>query len=91
MLTLSKLKEMKPGVFASGIASVEDYWDTSKTMDIKWVATRGYIHDWAIYYQLLNKNWSEAEIENIGDKMHNRKSVKQCVPCDDEALDMYRD
>ncbi len=60
-------------------------------MQIRWVATRGGIHDWAIYYHLIDWiNWTDEMIKKNGDKMHNEKSIKKCVPCDDEAFAMYR-
>ena len=91
ILTLEKLKELPPnGIFASGSALVEDYWDASKEMLIDWVACRGGIHDWAIYYKLQIEGWSESMIKSNGDKMHNPKSIQRCVPADDEAMDMYR-
>jgi len=89
-LTIKKLKEMKPGIFAKGETSVEDYWDASKEMQVRWVATRGGIHDWAIYYNLISEDKTDEMIKNLGNKMHNEESIKKCVPCDDEAFGMYR-
>ena len=91
MITLQQLKDMSPDtIFAKGETAVEDYWDTSKEMQVRWVACRGGIHDWAIYYQLADKNWSDEMIKSNGEKMRNEKSIKKCVPCDDEAFKMYR-
>lgn len=91
MLTLKDLKELEPStIFAKGTTLVEDYWDTSKEMQIDWVAVRGGIYDWAIYYQLTHLQWDEYQIKDNGEKMHNEKSIKKCVPCDDEAFKMYR-
>ncbi len=91
MLTIEKLKKMTPDtIFAKGETSVEDYWDVSKEMQIRWVAVRGGIHDWAIYYQKTENNWSDEMIRNNGEKMHNEISIKKCVPCDEEAFKMYR-
>jgi len=91
MLTLQQLKKMMPNtIFAKGEAEIEDHWDTSKTMQIKWIAIRGGIHDWAIYYNLIVEDKSDEEIKNYGEKMHKEESIKTCVPCDDEAFDMYR-
>ena len=65
-LTIKQLKAMKSGIFAKGETSVEDYWDASKEMQIRWVAIRGGIHDWAIYYNLLGKNKTDEEIKAWG-------------------------
>lgn len=56
--------------------------------NLKWIAVRGDIHDWTIYCY-----WVENSIEYIrgrGDKVHNESTIKKLVPCDDEALKMYR-
>ncbi len=93
-LTLKQLKEMKPGIFAKG--QVEDnpmganMANTGNLM--KWVAVRGDIHDWAIYCD--NPYSPQFDYEGVaesGDKIHNREIVKRLVPCDKEALEMYRD
>ena len=60
-----------------------------KGQDLKWVATRGGIHDWAIY--IAPADWEDLRIKQMGDKVHNRESIKKLVSCDDEALEMYRD
>lgn len=92
MLTLQQLKEMEPDtIFATG--ETTDGYDAvnmyGKGQELRWVATRGGIHDWAIY--IAPKDWDEAMVKSNGDKVHNRESVRKLVPCDDEALGMYRD
>ena len=92
MLTLQQLKDMEPDtIFATG--ETTDGYDganmTGSGQALRWVATRGGIHDWAIY--IAPENWSEEEIKRQGDKVHDRETVKKLVPCDDEALEMYRD
>lgn len=81
MLTIQKLKEKKPGIFASGVG-----------MDgrniIRWVAVRGGTHDWAIYYGRLAQ--SQEEIKRCGDKLYTKEKIRGFVPCDDEAFGMYR-
>jgi ABC-type Fe3+-hydroxamate transport system substrate-binding protein len=82
MLTLKQLKEMQPDtIFASGVGM--DGQD-----EIRWVAVRGGIHDWAIYYGRLSQ--SKEEIRDYGDKLFSEEKIKRFVPCDDEAFDMYR-
>lgn len=92
MLTLQQLKDMEPyTIFATG--ETTDGYDAvnmyGKGQELRWVATRGGIHDWAIY--VAPKDWTEEMVKSNGDKVHNRTSVKKLVPCDDEALEMYRD
>jgi len=84
MITIEKLKEMKPGIFATGTGTYPEIYET----EICWVAVRGGIHDWAIYYHhsVHDKGW----IRRNGDKMRTESVIKRLVPCDDEAYDMYR-
>jgi hypothetical protein len=80
-ITLQMLKDMKPGViFASGEMMYEG--------KNRWIAVRGNIHDWAIYYSYPFK--TDVEIHNWGSKLHDLAKVKELVNCDDEALAMYR-
>jgi len=80
-LTLDELKEMKPGIFADGIG-------LDGQNEIRWVAVRGGIHDWAIYYGRLNQG--KEEIKSYGDKLFSEDKIKGFVPCDEEAFKMYR-
>jgi hypothetical protein len=114
MLTLKKLKAMKPDtIFAQGIGLIEHPWfnDATRTLEldgrstkVKWVAIRGYYHDWAIYHSLdsnlepanyldgiqhLEADWQT--IADHGAKLHNRNIVKKLVPCSKLALQFYRD
>jgi hypothetical protein len=90
MLTLNELENMHSHtIFAKGTRTVEDYWDADKEMEIDFVAVRGEIPDWTIYYALKDTaslDW----ILNWGDKMRNERSIKKCVPCDNDAFKMYR-
>lgn len=92
MLTLQQLKDMAPGtVFASGetVDSSEGINFDNTGASLRWVAVRGSIHDWAIYADLFYKE--EAEVRDMGNKVFNRETIKKLVPCDNEALEMYRD
>jgi len=114
MLTLKKLKKMAPDtIFASGIGFIEHPWfnQATKTIEadgkstkVKWVAIRGYIHDWAIYHSLdanlepannldgtSHLNADFQTIADHGAKLHNREIVKKLVPCSKLALKFYRD
>ena len=90
MLTLEKLKEMKPGIFATGTANDEPngFFMANTSKQLRWVAVRGNIHDWAIYCHFVDKDteW----IKRQGDKVSQEKHIKELVPCDDEAFKMYR-
>jgi hypothetical protein len=91
MLTLEELKAMQPyEIIAEGTENVEDYWDTSKEMTVDFIAQRGNIHDWAIYYMPECMPFY-GSILNNGEKMHSRESIRMCVPCTDEAMKFYRD
>lgn len=82
MLTLRQLKEMKPDtIFATG-ETVDGYHGANMTgsgQKLRWVATRGGIHDWAIY--IAPEDWDEEEIKRMGDKVHDRDTVQKFMPC----------
>jgi hypothetical protein len=83
MMTLETLKEMEPHkVFATGTA------DNIYNEPIRWIAKRGYIHDWAIYYGNIDK--TVEEIQSNGNKMRTPSIIQRLVPCNEEALIMYR-
>lgn len=93
MLTLEQLKAMPPYcAFATGTIenSPEGFYVTTESQGklIRWVAKRGQIHDWTIYYY-----WSDWDVQRIldnGDKVLNSEVIKRMVPCNDEAFKMYR-
>lgn len=93
-LTLKKLDNLKEGIFAKGetIDSPEGANMANTGRTIKWVAVRGVINDWAIYLDNpFEPEDSYQDVSNWGDKLHNRETIKKLVPCDDEALERYRD
>ena len=55
---------------------------------LRWLAVRGGIHDWAIYCHLADKDWDF--IRTQGNKVGGEENIKRLVPCDDEAFKMYR-
>lgn len=89
-LTLEMLIGMKPGIFAQGetVDSPEGCNMTGNGQRLRWVASRGDIHDWAIY--VGREHQSYGEVKAIGDKVHDENNIKRLVPCTDEALKMYR-
>ena len=92
-LTLQQLKDMKPGIFASGEVLDNptgcNVANTGKM--IKWVASRGDIHDWCIYTDNPYSPQPDFEsVKDMGDKISGENNIKKLVPCDDEAFKMYR-
>ena len=85
MLTLEKLKAMESNtIFASGVTD-----DSRLYKDpVRWVAVRGGIWDWAIYYH--TPEHTEYYIKRSGDKCYIDVVIKELVHCDDEAFAMYR-
>lgn len=91
MLTLKQLKDMPDHtVFAHGTTTDDGAGiNMANTGDqLRWVAKRGQIHDWAIYIHFAI--YDEEYIESSGDKVTSKENIKKLVPCDDEALAMYR-
>ena len=82
MITLQMLKDMEPDtIFASGVFL---YDGDNK----QWVACRGGIWDWAIYYGQVYD--TKEQIQRMGTKLHEMPEVKKLVNCTDEALAQYR-
>ena len=85
MLTIENLKEMEPGtIIATGVTQNDYLYH----LPVRWVAKRGRIHDWAIYYDKEEK--SQSEVENCGNKCFTEAVIKELVPCDEAAMRMYR-
>jgi hypothetical protein len=91
MLTVEHLKEMKPNkIFASGLAYDEPHglFMANTNRELRWVAQRGCIHDWAIYCHFSDK--SEDWVARHGDKVSLEDNIRKLVPCNDDAFKMYR-
>ena len=91
MLTLKQLKEMPPEtIFATGVAldNVDGLFMANTNKELRWIAIRGGIEDWAIYCHFIEKDieW----IKHYGEKVCGESHIKKCVPCDEEAFAMYR-
>ena len=85
-MTLEHLKDLPAHcVFATGITSDERLF----TEPVRWIAKRGYIHDWAIYYDKQEK--TVEQVTQWGNKIYSRNIIKDLVVCDDEMMKMYRD
>lgn len=89
-LTPDDIRNMKPGIFAEGIALDNQYGInmTRSGKMLRWVAVRGGAPDWKIYCHLAEK--SKEEIASTGDKIHDDETIRRLVPCTDEAFEMYR-
>jgi len=84
-LTFAQLKQMEPvSIFASGTGLYPEV----ENVPIKWVAVRGGIWDWCIYY--LEENESKERIKTNGHKIFTKSIIKRLVPCTEEAFNMYR-
>lgn len=94
MLTIEKLKLMKPGPFAQGEVNNDDLpVPTINPIEypgakFKWVAIRGGYHDWAIYLDYDNKSYEE--VKNNGQKTTSDANIIFLVPCNKDALNLYR-
>lgn len=91
MLTLQQLKDMPDHtVFAHGTTTDDaagiNMANTGN--QLRWVAKRGQIHDWAIYIHFAI--YDEEYIKSSGDKVTSKENIKKLVPCDAEAFAMYR-
>ena len=95
-ITLQMLKDMPPHkMFAWGnlFDSPNNINISNTGKELGWCAIRGVIHDWAIYVQpvyAVDEDWDYHKIARMGDKIYNKKYIRMLVPCDDEALEMYR-
>lgn len=84
MLTLERLKLMKKGeIIATGIVNDERLYN----LDVRWVAVKGDIHDWAIYY---HTNKGVYWVRNHGNKLVINEVIKELVHCNVDAFKMYR-
>ncbi len=77
--------------------------EDGRSTKVKWVAVRGDYYDWAIYHS-MDANFISAKflddpahllvesqtIADWGNKLHNEEKIREFVPCDDEALSLYR-
>ncbi len=91
MLTIKDLKELQPGIFATGIIRDEPGGLNMSGSGrlLKWVAVRGGdIYDWCIYCHFTDEDMRYTE--RRGDKVCAVDNIKRLVPCDDEAFQMYR-
>ena len=88
-LTVTDLDAMPSGMFATGtILDKPDAPILNGSGLLRWIATRGRIHDWTIY--ALPADRDVAHILSYGDKVHGDELIQKLVPCSPEALALYR-
>jgi hypothetical protein len=58
---------------------------------LKIVVVKGYINDWALYVEAMDKDMTYEEVRDYGNKLSNREKIKLLVDCDDKVLGRYRD
>jgi hypothetical protein len=85
MMTIKDLVEMEPGHLIKQGVVQNDYLYHKP---VRWVAVRGRIHDWAIYYDKEENSFEW--IRNHGNKCFTETVIRELVPCDDAAMRMYR-
>jgi hypothetical protein len=84
-LTVKKLDEMEShAIIDTGILDNKDIYENP----IRWVAKRGEINDWAIYYDEATK--TEKQVRQLGYKLIEKKFIEMLVPCTPKAFDKYR-
>jgi len=82
-------------IFAQGIF-LDDYlgYPIQETGNVvKWVAVKGDVEDWAIYYQppyLGQLVWDFQQVAEQGDKPHHPVWIGKLVPCDNAMRGLYR-
>lgn len=90
MLTIQNLKDHLPGILKCGIVSntkikLEQFHSQQQ---LRWVAKRGIIHDWAIYIAPIECSYDV--VLKYGEKVRDNDIIVKLVPCDEQALGMYR-
>lgn len=95
ILTVEGLIKLPHGRFAGGVGEIpsqeaEYIVGQPYTLKVvKWVATKGYGYDWAVYF--LNGSLdTEEEIYQNGFKLEDEEYIRKFVPCDDDAFKKYR-
>lgn len=85
MLTKEMLEAMpEDTAFATGVTTDRRLHEES----VRWVAVRGGIADWAIYYH--KESMGIKYIRDHGDKCFTKDIIKLLVPCDENASKAYR-
>ena len=91
MMTIEEFDKLPlDEIFATGVLpnSEEGLFMTRGGGNLRWVAKKGWGHDWAIYCHWENK--SVEWIKESGDKVTSPVNIQKCVPCDAEVFNLYR-
>lgn len=106
MLTVEKLKAMKPWEIFAKWEAIDDWqiiriwceWHRVQRVAVRW---KGY-HDRAIYYHIIREDyfdpefpdygfeWTDQRIADIWDKLTNDAVINLLVECEPEAFNLYR-
>ena len=90
-MTLIEFEKIKAGAtFATGVLpnSEEGIFMTRTGGELRWVAKKGFGHDWAIY--CFWSIYSADYVAKHGDKVLDKEHILRCVPCDNEVYKLYR-
>lgn len=93
IFTINEFNAISKGeVFATGIViDAHSGCDmTSSGEELKFIAVKGYVEDWAVYVMWNRPQNDDTLIRHMGDKVKTPRNIKACVPCDDEMLARYR-
>ncbi len=92
-ITEEMLKGNGNKVLGTGVTTDEEinyYGWGNRKRNLKIIAVKGTINNWAIYVEFMEKPQSYKEIKNYGNKIHNKEVIKKLVDCSDEVLERYR-
>ena len=85
MLTKEMLEAMPmETIFATGIVDEPRLYKKP----VRWIAVRGRIPDWAIYYH--RAEYTIELVSREGDKCTTKEVIKKLVPCSKDAFNVYR-
>ena len=81
-------------ILGTGLTTDEqiNYYDWGNPQkQLKVVAVKGYINDWAIYIESMEEEQSYERVRDYGNKIHDRETIKLLVDCDEDVLARFRD
>ena len=92
-ITKAMLMEKGSKVLGCGTTTDEKinyYGWGDKFKSLKFVVCKGYIDDWCIYLESMDAEMTLDQIKNIGNKIHNKETIKYLTNCSDDLLKRYR-